>query len=206
MALAWYVARTSPRAEFVARDQLESKGFEYYLPVISTESPRRRSTDAPLFPSYLFLRYDTESPESISLRTMQGLTGLVNFDGVAPPIPDEVIFCLRQRIAEMNESGGLCSRFRPGEQVWIRWGAGESEDLAEVVTDTRSPQARVRVLIEFLGRLVHGEVHRANIRPVHEDEVSRNEHRGRFPRRTRGKGRYVSGVGAGPSHNERAST
>jgi len=204
MALAWYVARTNARAEFLARDQLESKGIEYYLPVVSTLTPRRGRADTPLFPSYLFLRYDAESPERISLRAIPGMAGLVNFDGVAPPVPDEVIGHLRQTVVEMNESGGLCTRYQPGDRVWIRWGHGETEDIAEVLSDTRSPRSRVRVLIEFLGRLVHGEVPRSCIRAAHADEAMENEGRGRF-RRTRGKGRYVNGVGARPSHNGRAS-
>ena len=195
MALAWYVARTNPRAEYLARDQLENKGVEYYLPVVSNQSPRKGRQDAPLFPSYLFLRYDTESPESTSLRAIPGLTGLVNFDGVAPLIPDDVIVHLRQLVAEMNESGGVRSRFKPGDQVWVRWGSGETEDLAEIVADTRSAQGRVRVLIEFLGRLVHGDVPRSSIRPVQDGEPAGNKVRSLSRRRTRGNGRWIEGFG-----------
>jgi len=201
MALAWYVARTNPRAEFLVQDQLENKGFEYFLPVVSTLSPRPGRADAPLFPSYLFLRYDVESPESTSIRTIPGLTGLVNFDGVTPAVPDEVIGSLRQTVADMNEGGGLTSKFWPGEQVWIRWGPGDTEDLAKVVSDTKSPRGRGQVLIEFLGRLVSGEVSRANIRPVHETEALEIEGQKRSRRRTRGKGRFVFGAAPRPTHN-----
>ena len=200
MAVAWYVARTNPRAEFLVQNQLEIKGFEYYLPVVATPSPRPGRTDAPLFPSYLFLRYDAESPESSPLRSIPGLAGLVNFDGVAPPVPDEVIGCLRETVAEMNESGGLCSSFQPGDRVWVRWGTSDSENLAKVISDTKSSQGRVRVLIEFLGRLVQGEVSRSKIRSVHPGEALNDHGRGRSSRRTRGKGRYVHGAAPSLSH------
>ena len=205
MALAWHVARTNPRAEYLAGTQLESKGFEYYLPVVSTQTARPGRGDAPLFPSYLFLRYDIDSPESIPLRAIPGMAGLVNFGGVAPPVPDDVIERLRQSVANMNENGGTRRRFQTGEQVWVRWGSGETEDLAEVISDGKSPQSRVAVLIEFLGRLVHGEVSRSKIRPASEDEAKKIEDRGRFRRRTRGGRRYVQGIDTRPSHKVRAS-
>jgi len=206
MALAWYVARTNPRAEFLAQDQLESKGFEYYLPVVSTTSPRPGRADAPLFPSYLFLRYDVESPESVSLRSIPGLNGLVNFNGMTPSVPDEVIGCLRQTVAEMNETGGLSSKFQPGDRVLVRWGSSETENLAKVVSDTKSPRGRVQILIEFLGRLVSGEVSRSNIRLANNDEDFNAQGQERSRRRTRGKGRYVHGVAPGPSHKALSSS
>ena len=201
MALAWYVVRTNPRAEFLARNQLEINGFEYYLPVVSTPDAKPGKEDTPLFPSYLFLRYDIESPESTSLRSIPGLNGLVNFDGVAPQIPDDVIGSLRQTVAQMNQTGGLSASFQPGDRVWVRWGSGETEDLAKVISDARSPQGRVRVLIEFLGRLVHGEVSRSNVRPANEGDYSSHTSQERSRRRTRGKGRYVHGVALRPPQN-----
>ena len=206
MAPAWYVARTGPRAEYLARDQLERKGIEYFLPVVSTSSPRQGREDAPLFPGYLFLRDDRESLGRISLHAMPGLIGLVTFDGVAALVPDDVIGGLRQRVAEMNGSGGLRQRFRPDDPVWIRWGSSETEDLAQVVSDAKSPQGRVRVLMEFMGGLVHADVPQSNIRPARDDEASRHQFRVPFHRRTRGKGRYVHGVEPGSSHNERHLT
>ena len=206
MPAAWYVARTNPRAEYPARNQLEINGFEYYLPVTSTESPRPGREDAPLFPSYMFLRYDAGSPESSSLRSIPGLAGLVNFDGVAPPVPDEVIDSLRQAVAEMNESRGISTTFQPGDRVWVRWGASETEDLAKVISDTKSPQGRIRILIEFLGRSVHGEVSRSKIRSVHPGEALNDHGQGPARRRTRGKGRYVQGAAHRLSHNALSSS
>ena len=204
MSLAWHVARTKSRAEHLAKDQLESRGFEYFLPVVSTLSLRRGREHSPLFPGYLFLRHDTESPTP--LHAISNLVGLVTFDGVAPVIPDDTIICLRQRVAEMNRAGGLRPRFRPGEEVWIRWGHCETEGLAEVVADAKSPHGRVRVLMDFLGRMVHAEVSQSNIRLAAHDDALMNEDRVRFRRRTRGKGRYLHGVGPSSAHNGRAST
>ncbi|MCE2463810.1 MAG: transcription termination/antitermination NusG family protein [Dehalococcoidia bacterium] len=58
MALKWYVARTRPLAEYAARDHLETAGLEVFMPCARTCTPRLGHEDMPLFPGYLFLRYD----------------------------------------------------------------------------------------------------------------------------------------------------
>lgn len=200
MAQAWYVARTNPSAEYLAQNQLEINGLEHYLPLVSTSSPRQGRADSPLFPSYIFLRYDPESPKSIPLRTIPGISGLVHFGEVSPVVPDDVIIRLRQTVSNINERGGLSPNFKPGDQVWIQWGPQDSQDIAVVVSDRKSPHGRVQVLIEFLGQLIDGEVSRLSIRPVDKDDLG-DARWGRNRRRTRGKGRYISNVDPRAAHN-----
>lgn len=201
MALAWYVVRTNPRSELIAHNHLVNYGFEHYLPLVAPLDSVSKGYEVPLFPSYLFLRYDIESPESTSLRSIPGLNGLVNFDGVPPSIPDAVIDSLRQTVALINETGGLTDRYQSGDRVWVRWGNGATEDLARVISDSRSPHSRVRVLIEFLGRLVHGEVSRSNIRPANDGDNPSQVSPNRARRRTRGRGRYVSNLNSHSQNN-----
>jgi len=192
MALAWYVARTRPLAEYWARDHLEARGIECFLPAVCALSPRRGRKDAPLFPGYLFTRYDLEEQGELLLRQVPQVLGLVQFGGVVPPVPDEVMADLTIRVKEINMTGGLCTRFRAGERVWVIYGA--TETLADVVEKPKSAQARVRVLLEFMGRLVPAQVPRQSLRPASMDEATMNERR-RAPRRTRGRGRWIQGFG-----------
>ena len=151
MALAWYVARTRPLAEYRTRDHLEASGIECFLPAIRTPWPRRGREDAPLFAGYLFTHYDLEEWGTMRLRRVPQFAGLVAFGGVAPSLPDEVIDELRQRVAEINGGGGLWRRFRPGDRVLVRLGCRESESLAEVVAEAKSPHGRLRVLFGVPG-------------------------------------------------------
>ena len=70
--------------------------------------------------------------------------------------------------------------------------SGAIENLAQVVEDTRSPTARVRVLMEFMGSWVSAQVPLESIRSTESDPKDNNLAR----RRTRGKGRWVRGFGS----------
>jgi len=205
MAPAWYVAYTQSQAEYRAKDHLEARDFECFLPTISTPSPRRGREDAPLFPSYLFVRYELQEQGTRALEWGQDLARLVTFGGVAPSVPDWVIDQLRQQVSEINGGGGLWRRYQPGDQVLVSLVSPESEALAEVVTGAKSPEGRVRVLLELLGRQVQAQVPWRNVRPA-PDSYSCGEAGGYSPhRRTRGRGRYLQGVGPRASQNERSS-
>ncbi len=203
MAPAWYVAYTQPQAEYRAKDHLEARDFECFLPTVSTPYPRRGKEDAPLFPGYLFVRYELQEQGTRALEWRQDLARLVTFGGVAPSVADGVIDQLRQHVAEINGSGGFWRRFQPGDQVLVRLGPPESERLAEVVMGTKSPQGRVRVLLEFMGRLVQAQVPWRDVRPAADTDAIIREEGELLPcRRTRGRGRYLRGVGPRASQNE----
>ena len=190
MDLAWYVARTLPRAEYGTAKRLETRGVECFLPCAPTPSPRPGREDAPLFPGYLFVHYDLEAWGSGVLRRIPGIVGLVTFNEVVPSIPDREIQELRCRVEALTANGGLWPKYRPGDRVWVR--LEPTQSLAEVVTATQGPRARVRVLLEFLGRLANVEVKAWDVWPVEDRDMLSHHPR---PRRTRGRGRWTKGFG-----------
>jgi transcriptional antiterminator RfaH len=198
MALRWYVARTKALAEYTARDRLETAGCEVFLPCVGAVRPRRGHQDAPLFSGYLFLHYDLDQMGWQLLNQVPQLVGLVAFDGVVCLVPDEVIAELVERVEAINRSGGLWTHFHVGDRV--RVASGPLESFAKVVTEAKAPRDRVRVLLEFLGRLVYAEVPWKDVQPVGvgdgvSSEQSTKYKNGRRLRRTRGRGRYIKGVG-----------
>jgi transcriptional antiterminator RfaH len=190
MALGWYVLRTEPRAEYLAAAELARDGFEIYFPRVKSPQDRIGRGDSPLFPGYLFLRFDLECDRWPSLRLRHRVSGCVSFGGEVPSLPDPVINELMERVEAINRGGGLWHRFRAGEKVRV---IGHNIDsLAEVIEEASSPQARARVLLSFMGRLVQARVPGENLRPVPEQVGQRQ----RLPRRTRGGGRWIRGFGA----------
>jgi len=179
-------------AEYAARDHLEIAGIEVFLPCARAHPSRPGHQDAPLFPGYLFLNYDLEEQGWARLHRIPQLLGLVAFGGEVPPVPDEVIDELAQRVRAINGTGGLWTRFRSGDRV--RVALGPTESLAEVIEETKSPQSRVRVLMEFLGRLVEARVRWQDVQPVAANGLVHN-HNGHPQRRTRGRGRWIRGFG-----------
>ena len=171
MSLKWYVARTTPLGEYMTRDHLRTLGVDVFLPCARSRSPRAGHEDAPLFPGYLFVSRDLEEHGLGTLRRGPQLIGLVSFDGELPPVPDHVIEELMHRTDAINGKGGFWTRFRPGEKIKVS--LGPTEGLAEVVEEARFPRARVRVLMEFLGRLVEAEVPWTDVQPAGHHTDSR---------------------------------
>ena len=192
MALRWYLARTRSRAEYSARDQLQSIGVDVFMPRVLTLHPRPGRDEAPLYPGYLFLRLDREADHAPDLRMVPRIRGLVSFGGEVPSVDDRVIDAIAERVEAINAGGGLWTSPAHGDQVTVT--IGRTEVPAQVVDHNASPRARVRVLLEFFGRQVPAELSAgsaafAGRRPL--DRIVRP----RIPRRTRGRGRWIQGYG-----------
>ena len=71
--------------------------------------------------------------------------------------------------------------------------SGKLEGLARVVAEPRSPESKVRVLLEIMGRHVPSQVPWHHIKIVDSGLEHKANHRP--PRRTRGKRRWISGNG-----------
>ena len=191
MAPRWYVIKTRPRSERIAVDALRREGYEYYFPRVELPHKRTGMGTAPPFPRYLFLRWDLDLVHWPPILLMPGILGWVRFDGRIPHVPDEVVGDLARRVRSIKSQGGLWTRFKRGQAVRVT--SGMIESLASVVTEPTSPKSRVRVLMEFMGQLVSAEVPLSDLRPVPEDPASDEEPRSL--RRTRGRGRWIRGMG-----------
>ena len=193
MALRWYLARARPRGEYAARDQLRSLDVDVFMPTVLTPQPRPGREDAPLYPGYLFLRLDRDEDHADRLRMIPQFAGFVTFGGIAPPVDDHVIEGIAGQVDAVNATGGLWRRPAHGDRVVVTLGG--TEIPAEVVDHNASPRARVRVLLEFLGRQVPAELSggtaaRAGFQSP--DFVPAPK----AARRTRGGRRWIRGYGA----------
>ena len=187
MTHRWHVICTKPQSENIAAASLEREGLELFYPRVRTPLPRPGRRYVPLFPGYLFVRYDFDVPAGSAVSRLPGVLGWMRLGGLVPPLPDEVISELAERVEVINGAGGIWPKFRAGEEVRVV--SGPMETLAQVVEEPKSPQARVRVLMDFLGRQVSVLV------PWHQLQPARGDSNIRGQRRTRGKGRWVRGSG-----------
>lgn len=187
--MQWYVIRTEPQADELAARELHRAGFQTFLPRVKVVHPRKERAEAPLFPGYLFLRWDLENRGKPSLHEAPHVSGWVSFGGMTPPVPDEVVAELAGRVDELNSEGGIWRRFKTGEKVRVV--SSPMESLAEVAEEAKSPRARVKVLLQFMGRLVPAQVPWESLRPIEEVAKAKSPK----PRRTRGRGRWIRGFG-----------
>jgi transcriptional antiterminator RfaH len=156
---AWYTMFSKPRKEIQVEDYLRNRGFEVFHPMVNVKpaNPRALKTRS-YFPRYLFVRADMEAIGPSALEHVPGSVGLVQFDGYAPPIADTIIYELRRRMAALEHEESLpLGGLRHGDPVFIVRGPFAGYDA---IFDTRlNGQERVQVLLHWLGREVHVEVH-----------------------------------------------
>ena len=98
--------------------QLESRGYEVYLPQYWKQthwSDRRREVSCPLFPGYLFCRFDSRLPPIVTIPSVVSIVGR----GRQPePIPEHEI----TNVQSMLQSGftvALSPYLQAGEHVTI---------------------------------------------------------------------------------------
>ena len=148
----WFALYTKPHKEYMVQGLLRSHKVETYLPEIAVAVRRRDRRDKkPFFPHYLFARLDPHSDQMAKVRWTPGLRRVVSAGGQPVPIPDEIVAHIRQRLETMVEEKPA-SPFKHGEIVHVTRGPFEGVDA--MFDRSLSPQGRVRVLLELMGRLV----------------------------------------------------
>src|SRR5262249_5256475 len=151
----WYVVHTKVRKEQYAEWQLSRRGVVTFLPWVVR--PSRGSLDdvvQPLFPGYLFPRFDLE-PQVLGGVLAPGVHRLVGFGEVPSSIDDEVIDFLRSRVSK-DGVVRMFPVFREGDRVRIK--QGPLAGLVGIIERPCSGRGRVRVLMELLRRQTRVEV------------------------------------------------
>jgi len=145
---AWFLLQTKPLMEETALGNLESQGYECFLPRLKRERVSRgkvKVTSEPLFSRYLFIRLGT-SLDSVSwapIRSTVGVSQLVRFGEQAAKASEALIAALRRA----EDAAHTERLFDSGEQVTIIDGPFRS---LNAIYQAHDAQQRAFVLIELL--------------------------------------------------------
>ena len=93
----WFALYVRPRSEKKVLSQLEEKGFEAYLPLVTKMkqwSDRRKKVEEPLFKSYVFVR--SNAKEHITVLNVYGVIKYVTFERKAVVVPDNQILAIKK--------------------------------------------------------------------------------------------------------------
>jgi transcription antitermination factor NusG len=132
---------------------LEERGIESFLPLVLRErrwSDRRTQVEFPLFPSYVFARF--ELSESGEVLRIPGVAGLVSSQGRPAPIDDAELDNVREFAARLRGGGVTaepCPYFAAGSEVEVI--AGPLTGLRGRVTGHRG-RARVIIGLAAIGQ------------------------------------------------------
>jgi transcriptional antiterminator RfaH len=152
----WHVIYSNIRCEFRANMGLKAKGFETFLPYIRKRVRHGRYTnivDRPVFPRYLFVRFDIEKDEWFHpIKSTDGVEDLIRNNNIPVRIRDDDL----NRLIAMQNSGEFdltrrpVSAYEAGETVRISEGvfSGFNAKVIAAMPDKN----RAELMLEFLGR------------------------------------------------------
>jgi transcriptional antiterminator NusG len=161
---AWFALQVRVRREETVADHLVGKGYELFLPLYKNRklwSDRVKEVDAPLFPGYLFCRFDPLNRLPI-LKT-PWVVRIVGYNHSLVPIDVAEIAAIRTLV-----SSGLptqpCPYLGLGDRVRIE--SGPLRGMEGLLTKFKGNH-RLIVSVTLLQRSVAVEIDSALVTPVH---------------------------------------
>lgn len=152
----WHLVHTKPRQEKQADAALQRVGVEVFHPRLMKNKMIRRKEQtiiAPLFPGYLFARFNLETHYR-AVHYARGVQNLVSFGSDLAIVEDEVIESIRSRM----QNGYVAlppPSFTQGQIVRIQ--KGPFEGLDAIFEREMSDHQRVMLLFQelsFQGRMI----------------------------------------------------
>ncbi len=159
---AWFALTVAPRKEKITAQVLRTRGFEDFLPLYSTSrrwSDRIKRIDQPLFPGYVFCRFDPDARPAV-LRT-PGVVSIVGFGKTPEPVQDSEIEAL-QTVCESGLDAIPYPNPKIGSRVELH--DGPLKGLEGILVEDR--KTRLVLSLTLLQRSVAVEIDRAWAVPV----------------------------------------
>jgi transcriptional antiterminator RfaH len=161
----WYVVKTLAQREERARAHLLRQGFDVYLPKWRKRRSHARRVDwiaAPLFPRYMFIRFDIGVTRWRVIQSTIGVSHLVCNGSLPLPVPNGIVEDLQARETQTGYID-IQPAFRKGQAVIVDDGPFlDQVGLFEHADDRQ----RVTVLLALLGREVRLKVPAYAVRAV----------------------------------------
>jgi transcription antitermination factor NusG len=167
----WYAIRVRPKYERVASAALSGKGYEEYLPLyhsIRTWSDRSKGLDLPLFPGYLFCRFDVQF--RLPILTIPGVMSIVGIGRTPVAIPDSEIDAI-QAVIRSGLHLQPWPQLAVGSRVVIE--KGPLKGLEGVTLEIKKT-FRLFISVPLLQRSVSVEIERDWVRPLSTPITSRS--------------------------------
>jgi len=161
----WFALHTYPRHEKRVAAELQGKGLEVYLPLVSRRhqwSDRQKQVELPLFPCYTFARIDASVEARLNVLRVGGVLGLVGGGGRGTPIPDSQIETVRTLLHHKIPVDPYVF-LKVGQRVRVR---GGSLDGLEGILVRRDGSRRLVVSVENLERSLSISIEGLDVEPV----------------------------------------
>lgn len=159
----WFALQVRARHEIGVADHLRSKGYERFLPLHKIRkrwSDRVKQADSPLFPGYLFCRFNPQNRLPI-LKT-PGVTQIVGYNHVPVAVDETEIQAIRALVAS-ELPNQPCPFIQVGHRVRIE--SGPLRGIEGILTELKGTRKLV-LSITLLQRSVSVEIDSAFVSPL----------------------------------------
>ena len=121
MSKEWFVLQFKSNSHHIAVKNLNRQGFETFLPLHDTTSRRTSrfiNTSKPLFPGYMFIKFDRAESDWHKINSTYGVSRLITFNSILKSIPTTFVNSLMKRY---DLSGKLqpIQKLKKGDKVMV---------------------------------------------------------------------------------------
>jgi transcriptional antiterminator RfaH len=151
MSKEWFILQFKSNSHHLATKNLNRQGFETFLPLHDTTSrklSRFINTSKPLFPGYMFIKFDKAESEWHKINSTYGVSRLITFNSILKSIPTTFVDHLMKRY---DLSGKLLpiKKLKKGDHVTVL--KGPFADFIATVEKYEADQ-RIWILMDLMGR------------------------------------------------------
>jgi transcription elongation factor/antiterminator RfaH len=144
----WYVIYTKTNEEDRAARNLEAWGLEIFNPRIKKKQVNEFTGKTiyfsrPLFPRYLFARFDAETSLH-KIRNTRGVQKVLSIDYKPAPVADEIIGLIKSKLAE-DGFIRLTETLKRGDEVLIK--DGSLKGINGIFDRATTDKSRVMILL-----------------------------------------------------------
>ena len=148
----WYLIYSKPREERKALENLESQGYESFLPLISLLKEDGTSLKTQImFPRYIFSRFNKEHSNWLTINSTLGVNKIVSFGNYLAEVPDELIQELKNRCGEegvIKQTKKKVS-YQEGDKILVKKGMLKGKNITFL---SYKGKERIRVLLDIVSQ------------------------------------------------------
>ena len=139
----WYLIKTKPRQEKIAKQNLENQGYVTFCPITKINNKL-----VILFPGYLFIKLNDKTQNWSPINSTKGVSHFVKFGLNFAKVPTSVIKFIKTNQHITTEKLINLNKFKPGDKVQISDGAFKNW---VAIFKCYKPDDRVILLMNLLG-------------------------------------------------------
>ena len=139
----WYLLKTKPRQEIIAKQNLKNQGYGSFCPIVKINNRL-----VVLFPGYLFVQLNEKTQNWSPINSTKGVSYFVKFGLNFAKVPTSVIEFIKTNQHITTEKLINLNKFKPGDKVQIS--DGVFKNYMAIFKSYKSDE-RIILLMNLLG-------------------------------------------------------